>query len=47
MSGYQRISQKPDCPSYLRDIQTLDDAVKADQWGREEAQQRMQKRVAA
>tara|TARA_E500000075_G_scaffold115872_1_gene112929 strand:- start:21 stop:581 length:561 start_codon:yes stop_codon:yes gene_type:complete len=47
MSGYQRISQKPDCPSYLRDIQTLEDAVKADQWGREEAQQRMQKRVAA
>ena len=47
MSGYQSISQKPDCPSYLRDIQTLDDAVKADQWGREEAQQRMQKRVAA
>ena len=34
MSGYQSISQKPDCPSYLRDIQTLEDAVKADQWGR-------------
>ena len=47
MSGYQSISQKPDCPSYLRDIQTLEDAVKADQWGREEAQQRMQERVAA
>ena len=47
MSGYQSISQKPDFPSYLRDIQTLEDAVKADQWGREEAQQRMQERVAA
>ena len=47
MSGYQSISQKPDCPSYLIDIQTLEDAVKADQWGREEAQQRMQERVAA
>ncbi len=47
MSGFYSLYQKPDCPEYLKNIHSLEDALRADQWGRDEAQRLLLKRDAA
>jgi hypothetical protein len=37
MSKYDQITSLPESPSFLKDINTIEGAEQADQWGREQA----------
>ena len=44
MSHFSRFSKYPDAPLCLKEVKTLEDAVQADEWGRDQILQLKQKR---